>query len=91
MQTVLLAFLRFYKLAISPLLGQRCRFYPSCSDYAREAIQYHGAAHGIYLAAKRLCRCHPFSAGGVDPVPPAPHGRLQRAATGRFRHLTSRH
>ncbi len=72
MQTVLIALLRFYKLAVSPFLGNRCRFYPSCSDYAREAIQYHGAARGSYLAARRLCRCHPFSAGGVDPVPPAP-------------------
>ena len=72
MQTVLIALLRFYKLAVSPLLGNRCRFYPSCSDYAREAIQYHGAARGTYLAARRLCRCHPFSAGGVDLVPPAP-------------------
>ncbi|WP_061158992.1 membrane protein insertion efficiency factor YidD [Caballeronia temeraria] len=70
MQTALIALLRFYKLAVSPLLGNRCRFYPSCSDYAREAIQYHGAAHGSYLAVKRLCRCHPFSAGGVDLVPP---------------------
>jgi uncharacterized protein len=71
MQTVLIALLRFYKLAVSPFLGSRCRFYPSCSDYAREAIQYHGAARGTYLAARRLCRCHPFCAGGFDPVPPA--------------------
>ena len=70
MQTVLIALLRFYKVAVSPLLGNRCRFYPSCSDYAREAIQYHGAARGTYLAARRLCRCHPFSAGGIDLVPP---------------------
>jgi len=70
MQTVLIALLRFYKLAVSPMLGNRCRFYPSCSDYAREAIQYHGAARGTYLAARRLCRCHPFSAGGIDLVPP---------------------
>ncbi|CAM2150315.1 putative membrane protein insertion efficiency factor [Pararobbsia alpina] len=70
MRPVLLALLRFYKLAISPMLGQRCRFYPSCSDYAREAIQYHGAAHGTYLAVRRVCRCHPFSAGGIDLVPP---------------------
>ncbi len=71
MRTLLLALLRGYKLAISPLLGQRCRFYPSCSDYARDAIQYHGAARGAYLAAKRVCRCHPLSAGGVDLVPEA--------------------
>nr|WP_062601751.1 membrane protein insertion efficiency factor YidD [Caballeronia calidae] len=70
MQTALIALLRFYKVAVSPLLGNRCRFYPSCSDYAREAIQYHGAARGTYLAVKRLCRCHPLSAGGVDLVPP---------------------
>lgn len=72
MQTALIALLRFYKVAVSPLLGNRCRFYPSCSDYAREAIQYHGAAHGTYLAVKRLCRCHPLSAGGIDLVPPPP-------------------
>lgn len=66
---VLLALLRFYKVGISPLLGSRCRYYPSCSDYAKDAIQYHGAARGTYLAFRRVCRCHPFSAGGVDPVP----------------------
>jgi uncharacterized protein len=80
MQTALIALLRLYKVAVSPLLGNRCRFYPSCSDYAREAIQYHGAARGTYLAVKRLCRCHPLSAGGVDLVPP-PHGHDARPAT----------
>lgn len=70
-QKLLLGLLRFYKLAVSPYLGQRCRFYPSCSDYARDAIRYHGAAHGSLLALRRLCRCHPLSAGGVDPVPGA--------------------
>ncbi|AOK30768.1 membrane protein insertion efficiency factor YidD [Burkholderia singularis] len=79
MQTVLFALLRFYKLAVSPLLGSRCRFYPSCSDYAREAIQYHGAARGTYLAARRLCRCHPFSAGGIDLVPPPPNSDARSA------------
>ncbi|SAL17263.1 membrane protein [Caballeronia sordidicola] len=75
-KTALIALLRFYKVAVSPMLGDRCRFYPSCSDYAREAIQYHGAARGSFLAAKRLCRCHPFSAGGIDlvPVPPCAAG-----------------
>lgn len=68
---VLFGLLRFYKLAISPLLGPRCRYFPTCSDYARDAIQYHGAARGSYLAVRRICRCHPFSAGGFDPVPPA--------------------
>lgn len=79
MRTLLLALLRGYKLAISPLLGQRCRFYPSCSDYARDAIQSHGAAHGSYLAARRLCRCHPFSAGGIDLVPEPMPSRMQQA------------
>ncbi|UDG82615.1 membrane protein insertion efficiency factor YidD [Candidatus Vallotia cooleyia] len=71
MKTVLIALLHFYRLVVSPCLINRCRFYPSCSNYAREAIQYYGAARGAYLAVKRLCRCHPFSAGGVDLVPPA--------------------
>ena len=69
MKTVLLLLLRFYQLAISPYLGQNCRFYPSCSNYAREAIDRHGAAAGVLLAARRLCKCHPWHAGGVDPVP----------------------
>lgn len=70
--TRLLRFLlRAYQLAISPLLGPRCRFYPSCSNYALEALQIHGAARGSLLAAKRVCRCHPWNEGGFDPVPPA--------------------
>lgn len=69
--TKLLRFLlRAYQLTISPLLGPRCRFYPSCSNYALEALQVHGAAKGGWLAAKRVCRCHPFNDGGFDPVPP---------------------
>ena len=70
LRRLLFGLLRVYKLAISPYLGNRCRYFPSCSDYAREAIQYHGAARGTYLAARRICRCHPFSAGGIDLVPP---------------------
>lgn len=61
--------LRFYQLAISPMLGPRCRFYPSCSNYALEAIRVHGAGRGSWLAARRVCRCHPWNAGGLDPVP----------------------
>jgi putative membrane protein insertion efficiency factor len=68
--TRLLRFLlRAYQLTISPLLGPRCRFYPSCSSYAMEALQLHGAAKGSLLAAKRVCRCHPWNDGGYDPVP----------------------
>ncbi|VVE28509.1 membrane protein insertion efficiency factor YidD [Pandoraea soli] len=73
MRSVLLLLLRGYKLVISPWLGNRCRFHPSCSDYAREAIVEHGAGYGTYLTARRLCRCHPFHPGGFDPVPPARH------------------
>ncbi len=58
-----------YRRLISPMLGQRCRFYPSCSAYALEAIQVHGAAKGTVLATARVCRCHPWNPGGVDHVP----------------------
>lgn len=71
MKSLLLALLRVYKVALSPYLGSQCRFFPTCSDYAREAVSRHGAARGSWLAACRLCRCHPFTAGGYDPVPPA--------------------
>ena len=69
MKQVLTAAIRGYQYAIRPMLGANCRFYPSCSDYAREAIETHGAAKGSWLAARRLCRCHPFHPGGYDPVP----------------------
>lgn len=67
----MLGLIRAYKLAVSPYLRKNCRFYPSCSDYAAQAIAAHGPAKGSWLAARRICRCHPFSEGGVDPVPPA--------------------
>lgn len=68
---ILTAPLRFYKFFISPLIGQNCRFHPSCSCYAREAIEKHGAAKGIMLATRRIMRCHPWqrSANFNDPVP----------------------
>ena len=65
----LLVLLRLYKLLLSPLLPVACRFHPTCSDYAAEAVNRFGAARGGWLAARRLCRCHPFAAGGCDPVP----------------------
>ena len=71
MKTLLLFLLRAYQLLISPMLGQNCRFYPSCSHYAMEALRVHGTAKGSLLAAKRLCRCHPWNEGGVATVPPA--------------------
>jgi len=69
MKTVLRFLLRFYQLAISPLMTPSCRFHPSCSNYALEALQVHGAAKGSWLAFRRVCRCHPWHPGGVDPVP----------------------
>ena len=69
MRRILTIPIRFYQYAISPLLGPRCRFYPTCSQYALEAIELHGAIHGGYLALRRLARCHPWHPGGIDPVP----------------------
>ncbi|MGH8713089.1 MAG: membrane protein insertion efficiency factor YidD [Casimicrobiaceae bacterium] len=69
MKALLLGLLRAYRFAVSPLLGANCRFYPSCSDYARESIERHGVARGVWLAARRLSRCHPYHPGGYDPVP----------------------
>ncbi|UQZ32568.1 membrane protein insertion efficiency factor YidD [Paenibacillus sp. PK3_47] len=63
--------IRVYRKFISPLKPATCRFYPTCSAYALEAIEVHGPAKGSWLAAKRIARCHPFHPGGLDPVPPA--------------------
>ncbi|HYR35431.1 MAG TPA: membrane protein insertion efficiency factor YidD [Burkholderiales bacterium] len=63
------AMVRAYRWFVSPLLPQACRFYPSCSDYAEQALARHGAFRGAWLAARRLCRCGPWHAGGYDPVP----------------------
>jgi putative membrane protein insertion efficiency factor len=69
MKRVLLAFIGAYRLLLSPFLGANCRFYPTCSAYASEAIETHGAARGTWLAVKRILKCHPWHPGGVDPVP----------------------
>lgn len=69
MRSVLTFFIRGYRYVISPFLGPNCRFYPSCSCYAEQAIEVHGALRGGYLAARRILRCHPFHPGGYDPVP----------------------
>ena len=61
--------IRFYQIYISPLFPPSCRFYPTCSSYALEAIQRHGPFRGTYLAVKRILRCNPFCKGGYDPVP----------------------
>ncbi len=69
---LLMSLVRLYRVAISPLLPPACRFQPSCSAYALEALRRHGAARGSWLAARRLARCHPFHPGGWDPVPGSP-------------------
>ncbi len=69
LQRIIIALLRIYQYCISPLLGPRCRFYPSCSAYSVEAIQRHGVLYGSWLTIKRLLKCHPLSCGGFDPVP----------------------
>jgi len=68
---VLVALLKAYRLLISPLYGQVCRYHPTCSAYALEAITEHGALRGTWLAVRRIGRCHPWAAGGYDPVPVA--------------------
>jgi uncharacterized protein len=68
-KTLLLGVLRAYRYFISPFLGQNCRFHPSCSKYAAEAITRHGARRGFFMALRRLSRCHPWHPGGYDPVP----------------------
>ena len=67
---VLLAAIHSYRLLVSPMVGPACRYHPSCSAYAEEAIQVHGPSRGGLLAIRRLLRCHPFREGGFDPVPP---------------------
>jgi len=71
----LIAFIRFYRRAVSPWTPPACRFVPTCSAYAEEAVERHGAVRGSWLALRRLLRCHPFGGHGFDPVPPAKGAR----------------
>jgi putative membrane protein insertion efficiency factor len=79
MKRLLVWLLRAYQLLVSPMLGPSCRFYPTCSNYAIEALKLHGAARGGWLAVRRVCRCHPWNAGGNDPVPGSPQHREDHA------------
>lgn len=83
MTRLLVLLVRGYRRAISPLLGKRCRFHPTCSAYAETALREYGAARGTWLAIRRVGRCHPFNPGGYDPVPrknlPAAAGTVTRA------------
>jgi len=79
MRSLLMALVRAYRLFLSPSLGSSCRFEPTCSVYSLQSLEQHGAAWGSYLTAARLARCHPWCAGGADPVPvesPRLFGRL---------------
>lgn len=69
---LLLALIRGYQFLLSPWIGNQCRFYPTCSEYAKQAIIHHGSAKGSFLAVKRVCKCHPWHPGGFDPVPGVP-------------------
>ena len=69
LRSLLRYLIRFYQIALSPMLGPRCRYIPTCSQYALDAIALHGALRGSYLATRRICRCHPWGGSGYDPVP----------------------
>lgn len=69
MKAIVIGLLHFYKWAISPFLPSACRFHPTCSEYMMQAVERHGVIRGVFLGLKRLGRCHPFHAGGMDPVP----------------------
>jgi uncharacterized protein len=72
MKRLLLAIIRAYQFLLSPWVGNQCRFYPTCSHYAAEAIDRHGALCGSWLALRRISKCHPWHPGGMDPVPEQP-------------------
>ena len=69
MRVLLIGLIRLYQRLLSPVLGPRCRFHPTCSAYAVQALEHHGVVRGSFLAARRIARCHPFRPGGYDPVP----------------------
>jgi putative membrane protein insertion efficiency factor len=62
--------IRLYRWVLSPFLGHHCRYLPTCSAYALDAIEAHGAVHGLWYAGRRICRCHPWGGSGYDPIPP---------------------
>ncbi|MEX0429584.1 membrane protein insertion efficiency factor YidD [Nocardioides sp. DS6] len=88
MKYLLIGLLRLYRTFISPLYGDVCKYYPSCSAYALDAVREHGSVKGSWLAVRRVARCHPWAKGGFDPVPPSPlhqdrHSRVRGSSTTR--------
>ena len=79
MKHLLIGLLKVYRLVVSPLYGNVCRYYPSCSAYALRAVETHGALRGTWLAGRRLLRCHPWTPGGYDPVPGTPEWAEEQA------------
>ncbi len=69
MKKLFIGLVRLYQLCLSPLLGKNCRFYPTCSEYTKQALEKYGAVKGSWLGIKRICKCHPFHPGGHDPLP----------------------
>ena len=69
MKLIVFILIRGYQIALSPFLGNSCRFYPSCSEYTYEAVKKYGVLKGMFLGGKRLLKCHPFHRGGIDPIP----------------------
>jgi len=78
MKTILLGLIRLYQLTLSALIGRRCRYLPTCSEYASDAIRMHGPARGVALGFARVCRCHPWGQSGFDPVPVVYDGPVWR-------------
>ena len=79
MKYLLIGLLKAWRLTISPLYGNVCRYYPSCSAYALRAVEFHGAVQGSWLTVRRLLRCHPWAPGGYDPVPGTPEWHAEQA------------
>ncbi|WP_428605117.1 membrane protein insertion efficiency factor YidD [Sedimenticola sp.] len=77
MKRLVLKLLQGYSYLISPLLGNNCRYFPSCSAYTREAVEIHGVLRGLWMGTRRILRCHPFHEGGYDPVPGSPESECR--------------
>ncbi|MGE0115652.1 MAG: membrane protein insertion efficiency factor YidD [Steroidobacteraceae bacterium] len=86
MRRILIFLISGYRYLLSPWLGQNCRFYPSCSCYAQQALHEHGIIEGLWLSLRRILRCHPWHPGGYDPVPPAKSNSSHQDHTGNCSH-----